>query len=193
MTTLNNPITSQNIVDRFADFVTTTANTGITWGTNNKPFSQMPDSYLGGTTDGSTVTATGDSIGLTGDNITAANIVNALLAETALYTNIRNLRAVLNVVLTFTGSKNAIYPGGGGVVYDQTAKTYLNTDYRQTLNAVASTNVESGQIISATNLETFFTNLQTEYSTQSVNTATIQVDVCHASCHGNCHGNRGRR
>jgi len=190
MTTLTNPITPQNIVDRFKDFVTDTANSTIIWGTNNKPFSQMPDATFAGTTDGTTITATGSSIGSTGNTITASNIVNALLTETALYTNIRNLRAVLNVVLSYYGGN---YPGGGGVIYDQTAKAYLNTDYRQTLNTVASTNVESEKIISATNLETFFTNLQTEYSTQSVNTATIQVDVCHASCHGNCHSNRGRR
>ena len=190
MTTLTNPITPQNIVDRFKDFVTDTANSTIIWGTNNKPFSQMPDATFAGTTDGTTITATGSSIGSTGNTITASNIVNALLTETALYTNIRNLRAVLNVVLSYYGGD---YPGGGGVIYDQTAKAYLNTDYRQTLNTVASTNVESAKIISATNLETFFTNLQTEYSTQSVNTATIQVDVCHASCHGNCHSNRGRR
>jgi hypothetical protein len=183
MTTLTDPITPQNIVDRFKDFVTDTANSSIIWGTNNKPFGEMPDGYFGGTTSGSTITVTGSSIGLKGDNITAANIVNALLTETALYTNIRNLRALLFL----TGNTASYY------IYDQTQKAYLNTDYKQTLNTVNTENVESNQTISATNLETFFTNLQTEYSTQLSNTQTIQIDVCHSSCHGNCHSSRSRR
>ena len=39
MATLTNPITKQNIVDRFADFVSNHNNNQIVWGTNNKPFS----------------------------------------------------------------------------------------------------------------------------------------------------------
>jgi len=190
MTTLNNPITSQNIVDRFKDFVTDTANSNIIWGTNSKPFSQMPDATFGGTTVGTTITATGASIGVTGDTITASNIVNALLTETALYTNIRNLRAILNV--TGGGGNTGSYPNPG-YIFDTTAKSYLDNSYRQTLSSVNTSSVETGQTISQTNLETFFTNLQTEYNMNLANTTTIQVDVCHSSCHANCHDSRGRR
>jgi hypothetical protein len=190
MTTLNNPISPQNIVDRFADFVTTTANSSIVWGTNNIPFSQFDPAQFAGTTSGATITATGNSIGLVNSNITAANIVNALLTETALYTNIRNLRALLNV--TGGGGNTGSY-GSPGIIYDNTQKSNLNTSYRQTLNTVNISNVQADQIITIANLETFFTNLQTEYSTNAANTVTIQVDVCHASCHSSCHGNRGRR
>lgn len=190
MVTLTNPVTPQNIVDRFADFVTSTANSSIVWGTNNKPFSEMPDSTFDGTTSGTTITATGNSIGVTGNTITASNIVNALLTETALYTNIRNLRALLNV--TGGGGNTGNY-GSPGIIFDATNKANLNTSYRQTLNTVDVSNVSTGNIITLSNLETFFTNLQTEYSTQAANTQTIQVDVCHASCHSSCHSNRGRR
>jgi len=198
MTTLTSPISSQNIVDRFKDFVTDTANSNIVWGTNNKPFTNMPDATFLGTTEGTTITVSGSSIGSTGNTITASNIVNALLAETALYTNIRNLRALLNV----TGGGNPNNDGGGtgsyanvtpGIIYDQTQKSNLNANYRQTLNAVNSSNVQSGQTISVTNLETFFTNLQNEYNSKLANTATVQVDVCHSSCHNACHSSRGRR
>jgi len=191
MTTLDNPITPQNIVDRFKEFVTDTANSSIIWGTDNKPFSQMPDGTFGGTTLGTTITATGSYIGSSGGSILASNIINALLTETALYTNIRNLRALLNVTLTYQGG--GAYPGGGGIIYDQTQKAFLNTSYRQTLNSVNNSDVVSGNKITASGLETFFTNLQSEYSTQLSNTQTIQIDVCHASCHGNCHSSRGRR
>jgi len=190
MTTLNNPITPQNIVDRFKDFVTDTANSTIIWGTDSKPFSQMPDATFVGTTAGTTITSTGSSIGSTGNTITASNIVNALLTETALYTNIRNLRAVLNV--TGGGGNNGSY-GSPGIIYDATNKSNLDIIYRQTLNSVDFSDVVSGNKITASGLETFFTNLQTEYNTQSANTQTIQVDVCHASCHSSCHSNRGRR
>lgn len=190
MTTLNNPVNPQNIVDRFVDFVTTTANSSIVWGTDNKPFVDMPDSTFAGTTAGTTVTATGSSIGNTGEIINASNIVNALLTETALYTNIRNMRAILNV--TGGGGNTGSYPSPG-IIYDATNKSNLDISYRQTLNAVSNANVASGYTVSTTNLETFFTNLQTEYSTQAGNVATIQVDVCHSSCHSSCHSNRGRR
>jgi hypothetical protein len=190
MTTLNNPITPQNIVDRFKDFVTDTANSTIIWGTDSKPFSQMPDATFEGTTAGTTITSTGSSIGTSGGIITAVNIVNALLTETALYTNIRNLRALLNV--TGGGGNNGSY-GSPGIIYDATSKANLNITYRQTLNSVNVSSVSTNNTITSSNLETFFTNLQTEYSTQSANTQTIQVDVCHASCHSSCHSNRGRR
>jgi len=190
MATLTNPVTPQNIVDRFADFVTSTANSSIEWGTNNKPFGEMPDAVFEGTNAGTTITATGNSIGVTGNTITASNIVNALLTETALYTNIRNLRALLNVV---GGGGNTGNYGSPGIIFDATQKSNLNTSYRQTLNTVNVSNVSTGNVITVSNLETFFTNLQTEYSTQAANIQTIQVDVCHASCHSSCHSNRGRR
>jgi len=191
MTTLNNPITPQNIVDRFKDFVTDTANSSIIWGTDNKPFSQMPDNTFGGTTTGATITTTGSYIGSSGGSILASNIINALLTETALYTNIRNLRALLNVTLTYQGGGD--YPGGGGIIYDKSQKAFLNTSYRQTLNSVNNSDVVSGNKITTSGLETFFTNLQNEYNSQRANTATVQVDVCHSSCHNACHSSRGRR
>lgn len=190
MTTLDNPVTPQNIVDRFKDFVTDTANSSIVWGTDSLPFSQMPTSNFAGTTAGTNITATGSSIGSTGDSIIAANIVNALLTETALYTNIRNLRALLNV--TGGGGNTGSY-GSPGIIFDQTQKSNLSVSYRQTLNTVDVSNVTLGNEISVTNLETFFTNLQTEYNAKASTTTTIQVDVCHASCHSSCHSNRGRR
>jgi len=190
MTTLNNPITPQNIVDRFADFVTSTANSGITWGTNNYPFSQFDGNQFGGTTTGTTVTATGSFIGNTGNTITATTIINVLLAETQLYTNIRYLRAILNV--TGGGGNTGNY-GSPGIIYDNTSVAFLNANYRQTLNNVNFSDVNRNNKITVSGLETFFSNLQTEYNNQRNNVTTIQVDVCHSSCHSNCHSSRGRR
>ena len=76
MVTLTNPVTPQNIVDRFKDLVTDVANAGIVYGIGSKPFDEMPDATYAGTTAGATVTATGATIGTTGNTITASTIKN---------------------------------------------------------------------------------------------------------------------
>lgn len=188
MATLTSPIGKQNIVDRFADYVAADANASITWGSNNEPFSEMDNATWGGTTSGRSIGITGASI--TGTVITASTIRSVLQAETAAYTNMRNLRARLNV--TGGGGNTGSRPTPG-IIYDQTAKAHLNTGYRQSLGTVANAGVTSGTTISTTNLETYFSNLRTEYRRLRDNTVTITVDVCHASCHSSCHGSRGRR
>jgi hypothetical protein len=180
MATLTNPIRTQNIVDRFADYVTATSATGIVWGTNAKPFTEMPDSTFGGTTSGRAIGINGGSIG--SGVITAANIYNTLVTETAAYTSIRNLRAILFVQGDI-----------GGVRYDQTAVAYLNTSYLQSVGTPSNAGVYSGNAVYAVNLESFFDNLRTSYNTARSSTATVQVNVCHASCHSSCHGSRSRR
>jgi hypothetical protein len=188
MATLTSPITAQNIVDRYADFVVATANQSIAWGTNALPFAEMPSSNFGGTTSGKPISVTGTNISAA--EITASTIYNALLNETASYTRIRNLRAILFV--DGGGGNNGSRPTAG-VIFDQTQKSYLNTAYLQTLGAVNNAGVSAGQEISAANLETLFTNMRTAYNTAAATTATIQVNVCHASCHSSCHNSRGRR
>lgn len=190
MATLDNPITPQNIVDRFADYVIATANSGIAWGTDVYPFAEwIYGAEFGGTTAGKAIGITGSNVGTVGNLINAANIYNTLLTETATYTNIRNLRALLFV--DGVGGNTGTRPTAG-YVFDTTAKAYFNTAYRQAIGAGAS-NVVSGSTSTAAGLETFFNNLRTSYETARANTITLQVNVCHASCHSNCHGSRGRR
>jgi hypothetical protein len=188
MVTLTNPISPQNIVDRYADFVTTVVNQSIVWGTNALPFPEMPSTNFGGTTTGKPISVTGTNISAT--PITASTIYNTLLNETASYTRIRNLRAILFV--TGPGGNSGTRPTAG-TVFDQTRKSYLNTTYLQTLGTVNNAGVASGEVISSANLETLFTNMATAYNTARTTAATIQINVCHASCHSSCHGSRGRR
>src|SRR6056300_1146561 len=161
-------ITKQSIVDRFEDLVTDVANASIVWGTDNKPFTEMPDGNYGGTTAGDSINITGTSI--TGDTITASTIRTLLETEAALYTNIRQQRAILNVT------------GGGG-----------NTGNRPALGSISSTGVITGDTIEDSNLETYFGRIAIAYNTIRTTAVTDQVDVCHASCHSSCHGSRGRR
>lgn len=195
MATLTNPVSRQNIIDRFSDYVTATANADIVWGTDALPTHTdgtvvTLSANFGGTTDGRTISINGDTLGASGDTITAITIYNAVLSDTNRYTRIRKLRARLNV--TGTGGNTGTRPKAG-IIYDETAVAHMNNNYLQDIGYVDSAGVESGQIISSTNLETLFDNLRTAYNTKRDVTVTLTRDVCHASCHSSCHASRGRR
>ena len=188
---LTNPIEEQNVVDRFSDYVTDTANSGIVWGTNSLPFTEMPSSNFAGTTAGVSINPNLAADLITNNNlITASRIYDVLVNETQQYTNIRKLKAVLFV--EGDGGNTGSRPTAGSV-YDQTSVAHLSTSYRQSLSTVANNNTSTGNTVGVTQLQGFFTNLQTEYNAKRNTIQTIQVDVCHASCHNNCHGSRGRR
>ena len=188
MATLTNPIRTQNIVDRFADYVTATASSGISWGTNSVPFGEFPTSYFGGTTSGRPIGISGSSIG--SGVITAGNIYNTLVNETSAYTSIRNLRALLFVD---GGGGNTGSRPTPGYVYDATAVAYMNSNYLQSVGSPADAGVRSGNPASASGLESFFDNLRSSYNNARASTVTVQINVCHASCHSSCHGSRSRR
>lgn len=137
-----------------------------------------------------TIGITGVDIASQGDTITASDIRTTLETETALYTNVRKQRAILNV--TGGGGNTGSRPSAG-VVFDQTQIAHLRTSVRQSLGSIASTDITSGDVVDDTNLETYFGRISSAYSTQANNVVTDQVDVCHASCHSSCHGSRGRR
>lgn len=137
-----------------------------------------------------TIGITGVDIGEDGTTVTASTIRSTLEAETALYTNVRKQRAILNV--TGSGGNTGSRPTAG-VIFDQTQVAQLRTGVRQTLGTISSTGVTTGDTIDDAALETYFGRLATEYTSKRNNTITDQVDVCHASCHSSCHGSRGRR
>ena len=188
MATLTSPIEEQNIVDRFADYVVSTANSGIIWGTNSIPFSEMGTSYFGGTTSGKSIEVSGSNI--SGDPINASTIYNTLVAETNRYTKIRKLRAILWVD---GGGGNTGSYSSPGVNYDQTNVAYLNNNYLQNVGSPSNGGVQAGSVASDDSLESLFNNLRSSYNTARNNTQTIQINVCHSSCHSSCPGSRSRR
>lgn len=185
---ISDPVSKAGIVNRFEDLVTDVANTGIVWGTNNKPFTEMPDGNYAGTTAGDSINIT--SANITDTIITASTIRTVLETEAALYTNIRQQRAILFV--TGGGGNTGSRPTPG-TIFDQTQVAHLDTGNRAALGSISAGSVTSGSSISDTNLETYFGNIATAYNTVRTTTITDQVDVCHASCHSSCHGSRGRR
>jgi hypothetical protein len=206
MATLTNPIRPQNIVDRYEDFVTATANSGIVWGTNapgpsytdanGTTYNDTPSSLFGGSTSGVSISIGGQSIANAGDTISASDVVNTLISESQLYTNIRNLRVTISIS---GGGGNSGSRRSSGTVIDQTRVAHMSTSYRQTLdqNFVnthgGNSNVAAGQTITTANLEGFFTNLRSAYTGRRGNTHHYSASVCHNSCHSNCHSARGRR
>jgi hypothetical protein len=185
MATLTNPINTQNIVDRFADYVVATANAGIVWHSTNLPFPEFDAALL--------LTSTGTPIAITGSNInatpiTASTIYNTLLAETNRYTRIRTLRATLTIT---TGPGNATRLASDAL--DLSNIAHLTAPYTQTVPTPTNNGVAANNVISSGNLESFFTTLRTSYNTARATSVTINVNVCHSSCHSSCHGSRGRR
>lgn len=193
MATLTNPVEEQNIVNRFADYVVSDANSSIVWGTNANPTYDdgtvvVPDDEFGGTTGGKSIGVSGANI--LDDPIDGNVIYNILKAETNTYTRIRNLRAVLFV--DGDGGNNGSRPTAG-IIYDVTNKANMSTSYLQDVGSPNNGGVGNGEVIDDADLETLFDNLRAAYRTARDNAATYQTNVCHASCHSNCHGSRGRR
>jgi hypothetical protein len=187
MAELSGNINPQNITARWVDFVHATANADLTWNRGNLPFAEFDANYF--LIGNRSLNLNGSEIAALGNPITPNQIYNTLLSETATYTNLRNLRALLNV--EGDGGNTGSRPTAG-IVYDATAKAHFTIDYRQELGAVTQ-GIAVGQTVTVTGLEELFDRLKTAYVNASVNTVTIQVNVCHASCHSSCHGSRGRR
>lgn len=175
---ISDPVSKQGIVDKFEDLVTDVANTGIVWGTNSLPFAEMPGGSYAGTTAGDSINITGPDI--TGTIITATTIKNILETEAALYTNIRQQRAIKELT-------------GTGTIFDQTQVAHLDTGDRAALGAITATDITAGSAIDDVKLETYFGNIASAYNTIRTTTVTETITVCHTSCHSSCHGSRGRR
>lgn len=206
MATLTNPINAQNIINRFADYVPASANTGIVWGTNANPsytdggtVEIVADASFGGTTAGRSIGVTGTSITPNDNIIDGPTIYNALVAETNAYTRIKKLRAVLTV--TGSGGNRPAGPltgntgGTNVVVYDETNIAHMAPSFVSniTIDPASTFGLANGQVISSANLQNFFDTLKTKYVEKRNTVSRIDKSACHSSCHSSCHGSRSRR
>ena len=191
MVTLTDPIDDQNVVDRFADYVQATANSGISWGTNAYPFPEWTyGSIFGGTTAGKAIEVNGGSLGGNGALIVANTVYNVLIAETVRYTRIRLITAQLFVS---GGGGNTGSRPTPGTVYNATAVAHLTSAYQVSVSADRN-NVYAGNTITRAGAEAMFNNMRTAYTNvRNSSAGTFVTTVCHASCHSSCHSSRGRR
>lgn len=184
MTTLTNPVSAQNIVDRFSDYVIAQAHDGITWGTDNKPFAEFNAANFGGDTNGKPISISGGNLS---SHVSASNIYSVLVGELQRQTGQRTMRA-----LRYMQGDN----GASTLDYDGTAKAHMSDWFLQDIAAaggVPTVGLGAGQPISSANLESTLANMRQVYLNLAVNTVTITTTVCHSSCHNSCHSSRGRR
>lgn len=205
MASLTNPVNAINIVDRFIDYVRSTARTGVTWGTNDLPVyapgtayakTVIPSSAMGGPNNGDPAPNIFIVDAVPGSVINAFNIFNYLNFFTFEYCIIRNVRALLTV--TGAGGNIGSMPVAGDV-FDVTRVAYFSTRGIQaglSVNYVTpvSGGVAANQVISAAEMEAFLNRCRAAYNNFARNqTYLYNPIICHASCHSSCHFARGRR
>ena len=194
MVTLTNNVSRSNTRQRWEDYVADAARSGIAWGTNRKPFSQMPTSYFGGRYNappGRSSYASDNTLGSAGGLITASTFRNGLIGATTNWTHLRLMRA------------RRYYNSQGRQIlqYNSTQKAYQPTYTRvaiaapsiPTLGPNAGNLIYRGSDSSNTGVEEYFARLRSAYYTRANNPYNRYIYVCHYSCHYSCHSSRGRR
>lgn len=191
MASLSGNITPQNIVDRFADYVTAAARSGVEWAGNSSPFPEFSvDQFSGTTTDPINLAINGTNIANSGLVITAANIYNTLVSETKRYTRIRQVRA--RRFVQGAGGNTGSRPNAG-FDFDRVSIAVMNDAYLQDIGTPFNPWVVTDQPMTAGGLEELYNSLRASYNAARANTVTLDSSVCHSSCHSSCHGSRGRR
>lgn len=158
MVQLTTVIQSSNLIERFNDFVATTANANIVWGTDARPFTEFTSAYLGydplggakagmGKKPTTFATPADDPLKSgAGGVIEAQALFDTLTAWTEDYTRIRSLHAELYV------NASGGYPynrgtraGPGGTVFNQTKIAHMSSAYEQAVTLSAEEG--SGDVI----------------------------------------------
>ena len=194
MVSLTNNIRRANTRERWQDYVAAAARSGIAWGYNRKPFSQMSNSYFGGNYNsppGASSYASDNTIGSSGGLITASTLRNGLIGATTNWTHLRLMRA-----RRYYNSQGTYY-----LQYNSTQKAYQTTSVRVAIAApsIPSNGPNAGNIIYIGSdggnwgTEEYFSRLRNAYYDRANNPYNRYVYVCHYSCHYSCHGSRGRR
>ena len=135
--------------------------------------------------------------------ITATEIVNVFRSYAYNTTRIRNVTYGMYYTIYGNGSyietgipsdNPGAHASGAitGTLSEGTGLAHLTTTYLVALPAVANTPAGNA-LISAPNLNSFFSNLRTVANPATNGSANIDLRICHSSCHNNCHGSRGRR
>jgi hypothetical protein len=155
MASLTSPVAGTNLVLRFNDFVAATANAGVVWGTDVRPFAEftsgnMPAPYsntepFGGVKAGMG-TLTGNQGLTTTTEIDSVNLYDKFVAFTANYTRIKRLNAQLYVRSSGGSPWNTGSRGGpGGTVTNVSNVAHMNASFAQSAGTVSG-NVDPGDI-----------------------------------------------
>lgn len=198
MVSLTNNVGRTNVRQRWEDYVASDARANVTWGTNNKPFLEMPDDRFGGSTaslPSVSANMSDNNIGSSGGTITASTLRTGMINGSNAWTHLRNMRA------------RRYYNSQGNVFnqIDTTDKAFFPTSGQYSgLDTIATPSVptngpNSGNTITigddATDrgMEEYLARHRVNYRAIRDTALIRDITSCHYSCHSSCHYSRGRR
>lgn len=80
-----------------------------------------------------------------------------------------------------------------GTLNSGTTLAHLTSSYRVDLPSSVGSEPSAGSGISASSLNSFYSNLRFYANANTNGSSTVDLRICHTSCHNNCHSARGRR
>jgi hypothetical protein len=186
--------TKTRMLNSFLDNVKTNIQNSIVWDTGNRPAdgttqtmqSAVPGAITTASPGGSisTVALGSGTLGAPGTDkvtdsvITAAQLATVLVNYTSIWTSIRKVNL-------------KVYIDNSTLISDDTQIAHLTSNSYEQSNTLSSLavadDVESDEIIDASNFNDFTTALYSQWSTLKNNTIYVQEYFCHSSCHSVCH------
>jgi hypothetical protein len=193
---IGNTVHAQDMADNINTNVITAYNNIIVWYSGHSPFYPASDGS-GGDGSYSSTSPSPPSLGpssyststaadyVVGSRITASTLVNAWINYATVMSRVRSVRVVKYYAAGNGGT-------GAGNFYDQTHPMSLSTAQASISNTSSSYNIGSGKSVSASNLNSFVTNLASQVSASESSTVLYTETWCHSNCHTN-YSARGRR
>lgn len=186
MVTAGTLVENQDAVNTFDSIVRNAAWSQIVYHTTSRH--GTIDGVIAPTSEYSTTNpASGASVGGIGNDgtlITATTVYNHLNAATYNLTHIRNSAA------NFYRNQNGTNVFRGTIGPRITVRP---TSQRQGVPGVNNAGVTAGNIIYASQYNTYCNNLYNQWAALRDNRSDFNVFYCHTSCHTSCHSSRGRR
>lgn len=176
----NNISKSEQITD-YTNNVRSLITNATVWYTGGISTVGFPYSYLGGGQNPG-----GPSAGnLNEPLIDASTLAAAFTSWSKLYTRVRRLR---------------FHRTGNLAPYDSTQVTHMTDSFRQSGyygqidGYVSSNGITAGSVVTASNFNSFVSNLYSSWNNSKNNTIYYNYYYCHSNCHSSCHSStRWRR
>lgn len=207
MVSLTDPVSRQNCIERWGDYVGNSPS-GVVYGTNNKHFSQMPDDRYGGATNSlpSATSSMGvDDIGTSGGLIDGGTVRDACTTAAREWTIFRRMRGRRyydnqgnSQLQTQVGPTKTYMPNSGQ--YDRRitvpAPNVASNGPRTGDRLIAGQTTNVGNPNFGIGLNGWYDDVRGSLGSvqnSGANDITVDITICHYSCHYSCHSSRGRR
>jgi hypothetical protein len=187
-------IDDQDVYNRVNSVISSYANSGIVYGTNNYHFSDMPAEFktaYEGTTSGIPLSNYGNFSGQIIEARAGGTnpIVDYIMVVGIVYCRIRKV-AVKRIVTASNGKLPTDETRTGVSYMKDTYASYYSNGFPE---PSSGSNISSGNVIRASDLINFIDAVKNQYANLRDVVFEAEYSVCHNSCHQSCHGSRGRR